>query len=123
MNSSSKQIATVDAYIAEYSGDLKDRMEKLRALIKQTLPDAIEDISYKMPAYRAKPGKRPFLFFGATKDHIGLYALHGRLSPDLQKKVAPHVTGKGTLQFPHDEPLPMDLLKEIVAEQRQELTA
>ena len=114
-----EQTNTVDGYIAQYSDDMQQRMETLRKLIKTTIPAAIEDISYGMPAYRAQPKKRPFVFFGMAKNHIGLYALSEKLSPELRKKVEPHITGRGTLQFAHNEPLPLDLIEKILLETKQ----
>ena len=114
-----EQTNTVDGYIAQYSDDMQERMQTLRQLIITTIPNAIEDISYGMPAYRAQPKKRPFVFFGMAKDHIGLYALSEKLSPELQKKVQPHVSGRGTLQFIHKEPLPINLIKQILIETKQ----
>jgi uncharacterized protein YdhG (YjbR/CyaY superfamily) len=111
-----EQTNTVDGYIAQYPDEMQKRLNTLRDLIKTTIPKAIEDISYGMPAYRAQPKKRPFVFFGVAKEHIGLYALGEKLSPELQKEVAPHVTGRGTLQFTHSEPLPLELIKRILTE-------
>lgn len=115
-----EQTDTVDGYIAQFPDTIQQRLQELRQLVKRTIPGAIEDISYRMPAYRAKPGKRPFVFFGVATHHIGIYALHENLSPELQKKVAPYIAGRGTMQFAHDMPLPLDLIKEILSEKRHE---
>jgi uncharacterized protein YdhG (YjbR/CyaY superfamily) len=74
-----------------------------------------------MPSYREKPGKRPFVYMGVSKNHIGIYALHESLSPKLQKELAPYITGRGTLQFPHNQPLPLALIKKILVEKRSQL--
>lgn len=110
-----QQDPRVDAYIAQFPFQLQERMKVLRKTIQKTFPTAIEDISYKMPAYRLKPGKRPVVFFAAYEKHIGLYAV---LTPDestLYKKIAPYNTGKGTLQFKNDEPLPIILIEQVLA--------
>ncbi len=114
-------IHTVDDYIAQFPTDIQKRLTSLRKLIKSVVPEAIENISYKMPAYRMKPGKRPFVYLGVATSHIGIYALHAALSPQLQKEIAPHVTGKGTLQFLNDQPLPLDLIEKLLIEKRGEL--
>ena len=114
-----EQTNTVEGYIARYPDDMQARMESLRQLIKSTIPAAIEDISYGMPAYRAQPKKRPFIFFGMAKNHIGLYALGEKLSPELQREIQQHVTGRGTLQFTHDKPLPLDLIRRILIETKE----
>lgn len=110
---------TVDSYIARYEPPMQERMNELRTVIREILPTAIEDISYGMPAYRAQPKKRPIVFFGMAKNHLGLYALNEKLSPELQKQVAPYVTGRGTLQFAHNVPLPLDLIRKILVETKK----
>lgn len=113
---------TVDGYIAQFPAESQQRMQELRALIKKILPETIEDISYQMPAYRLKPGKRPVIFFGCYEHHIGLYAIHGTLSPELQKELAPYVGGKGTIQLPNGQPLPIELIKKALLEKRKEFS-
>lgn len=119
MQTSPRPATTVDSYIAQFAPPMQERLSELRHLIQSVIPDAIEDISYGMPAYRAQPKKRPIVFFGVAKNHIGLYALSEKLSPELQVKVAPHVTGRGTLQFAHSEPLPPKLIKAILVETKK----
>jgi len=119
MQTSPRPDTTVDSYIAQFAPPMQERLSELRHLIQSVIPNAIEDISYGMPAYRAQPKKRPIVFFGVAKNHIGLYALNEKLSPELQAQVAPHVTGRGTLQFAHSEPLPLKLIKEILVETKK----
>jgi uncharacterized protein YdhG (YjbR/CyaY superfamily) len=119
MQTTPKPATTVDAYIAQFEPLMQERLNELRQLIQSVLPNAIEDISYGMPAYRAQPKKRPIVFFGMAKNHIGLYALSEKLSPELQERVAPHVTGRGTLQFAHSLPLPLQLIEEILLETKK----
>lgn len=105
----------VDAYIAQFPELQQERMKALRKIIRKTFPTAIEDISYKMPAYRLAVGKRPVVFFGAYEKHIGVYAV---LTPDdskLYKEIEPYNTGKGTLQFSNDQPLPVVLIERVLA--------
>jgi uncharacterized protein YdhG (YjbR/CyaY superfamily) len=105
----------VDEYIAQFPTQTQERLKILRKIIRRTFPTAIEDISYRMPAYRLKPGKRPVVFFNAFEKHIGVYAV---LTPDesnLYKRIAPYNTGKGTLRFDNDKPLPVILIEEVLA--------
>jgi uncharacterized protein YdhG (YjbR/CyaY superfamily) len=115
-----EQTNTVDGYIAQYPDEIQKRLEELRKLIKEIVPESIENISYRMPSYRTKPGKRPFVYIGVATHHIGVYALHENLSPDLQEKIKPYIGGRGTLQFTNDKPLPLDLIKDILMEKRSE---
>lgn len=111
----------VDEYIAQFPVQSQERMKMLRKIILRTFPTVIEDISYKMPAYRLKPGKRPVVFFGAYEKHIGLYAV---LTPDnstLYKQIEPYNTGKGTLQFKNNEPLPVLLIERVLANYHSQL--
>jgi len=105
----------VDDYISQFPLQTQERLNALRKIIRKTFPTAIEDISYKMPAYRLAPGKRPVVFFSAFEKHIGIYAV---LTPDdsnLYKQIEPYNTGKGTLRFDNDKSLPVLLIEEVLA--------
>ena len=121
MKADEPSLESVDDYISQYPQSVQQRLNSLRSLIKSLFPEVIENISYRMPAYRTKPGKRPFVYIGVARKHIGIYALHGSLSPKLQKELEPHITGKGTLQFVNDQPLPLALIKKLLLEKRTEL--
>lgn len=106
----------VDEYIAQFDGDIKERLIWFRKAIQATFPKTIEDISYGMPAYREAPQKRGIVFFAASKGHIGVYAIFDpKNNAKLHSKMNPYRTGKGTLQFKNDEPLPKLLIREILA--------
>lgn len=107
---------TVDEYIAGFSDEDQKRLNQLRALFKQHMPNAIEDISYLMPAYRAKPEQRAIAFFAGAKDSVCTYALHFDTSPDLLDKAKPYITTKSTMRFPHNKPLPLDLITALLEE-------
>ena len=105
----------VDEYIAQFPELAQERMKMLRKIIHRTFPTAIEDISYKMPAYRLVAGKMPVVFFSAYEKHIGVYAV---LTPDDSKfsaEIEPYNTGKGTLRFDNDKPLPVILIERVLA--------
>jgi uncharacterized protein YdhG (YjbR/CyaY superfamily) len=111
----------VDEYIEGYPANTQKRLKEIRALIKRSIPKAVEDISYLMPAYREEPGKRAFVFFAAAKDATCVYALHFGASPKLLKRAQPYITTKSTMRFPNDKPLPVDLLEALLLEKREEL--
>ncbi len=78
----------------------------------------MEGIAYQMPAYKIK-GK-PLVYFAAYKNHIGFYATptgHSAFAEELSK----YKQGKGSVQFPLDEPIPFDLIERIVAFRAQEI--
>lgn len=84
----------------------------MRAILKETVPNATEGIAYGMPAY--KTNGKPLVYFGGYKKHIGLYATpsgHSKFANELSK----YKQGKGSVQFPLDQPIPFELIKKIVA--------
>ncbi len=98
-------------YIAAFDPDIRERLKALRQTFLDTIPDTTESIRYKMPAF--KVGKE-HLYFAAYKHHIGFYPVYG-LSR-LEDQIAPfRAKGtKDTLHFPHNTPLPLDLVKSII---------
>lgn len=103
--------ANVEAYIDQFDGEVKTRLKQLRTMIKEEVPNAAESISYGMPAY--KLSGKPLAYFAGYAHHIGFYALptaHEAFKVALSK----YKTGKGSVQFPNDQPLPTDLIKEML---------
>lgn len=106
----------VDAYIAQFSDETKQRLTWLRSAIQATFPETIEDISYEMPTYRPAPGKRGVVHFAASKEHIGLYAIFDpKSNAHMHDIMKSYRTGRGTLQFKNSEPLPKHIIREILA--------
>ncbi|WP_343631949.1 DUF1801 domain-containing protein [Fluviicola sp.] len=106
-----KTFTNVDEYIREFDGETHDRLVTLRKLITDTAPEAVESISYGMPAY--KVNGKPLVYFAGYKSHIGFYATptgHKAFEKELSK----YKQGKGSVQFPLNEPLPAKLITEIV---------
>jgi len=102
----------VDAYIAALPDERRGPMEQLRAAIRGAAPDAEEVITYKMPGFKAHG---TFLVsYDAYKAHFSLFPASQAVVDELGDEVAPHVKGRGTLQFPAKEPLPLDLIRQIV---------
>lgn len=111
-----QQSNAVTGYIAGYNDETQRRLEKLRHVIQSTFPKTIEDISYGIPTYRPQPKKRGIVHFGANKDHIGIYGVFDiRSNAPIHEKMQPYRTGKGTLQFRNDQPLPMATIRQILA--------
>jgi len=105
------KLTTVDAYIDSFPAGVKELLQQMRKTIKDNAPGAVEEISYGMPAY--KTHKRPLVYFAAFKQHIGFYATptgHKEFTTELSI----YKQGKGSVQFPIDEPLPLDLIARIV---------
>jgi uncharacterized protein YdhG (YjbR/CyaY superfamily) len=111
MNSSHLKRKNVDEYIAVQDKTIAMRLKQMRQIIKEHTPDAVESILYGMPAY--KTFGKPLVYFAAFPKHIGFYATptgHEAFAKDL----AIYKQGKGSVQFPHDKPLPIALITKIV---------
>jgi uncharacterized protein YdhG (YjbR/CyaY superfamily) len=119
--SASRNVAkTVDDYIARYPDDVQERLGQVRSLIRSVAPEALESISYAIPAF--KVNGKPLIYVAGYAKHIGVYPLPEEPSPELEAEIAPYVAGKGTLQFPHSEPLPLDLIERVVVRRKQHIT-
>jgi uncharacterized protein YdhG (YjbR/CyaY superfamily) len=102
---------TVEEYIESFPPDIQALLKKLRKVIVNNAPDAVESISYGMPAY--KTNGKPLVYFACFRKHIGFYATpagHARFEDELSA----YKQGKGSVQFPLDKQIPFDLIKRIV---------
>lgn len=100
----------VDLYIAQFSPSTKELLEQLRHTIKNAAPEAEEVISYQMPAYKFHG---ILVYFAGYKNHIGFYPT-GNGIENFKNELTPYKYSKGTVQFPLDQPLPLELIAEIV---------
>jgi uncharacterized protein YdhG (YjbR/CyaY superfamily) len=100
----------IDGYISQFPADVQAILEKVRATIRQAAPDAKEVISYQIPAFKQHGS---LVYFAAWAKHIGMYP---PISGDkaVEKTIARYAGPKGNLQFPLDEPMPLDLIERIV---------
>ncbi len=100
----------VDGYIASAPDEVRPILEEIRRIAKASVPEAVETISYRIPAL--KRGK-VFFYFAAFKHHIGIYPpVEGDES--LQKALLPYRGEKGNLKFPLDQPMPYELIGRVV---------
>lgn len=101
----------VEQYISQFEPEIQTRLKILRKIFFEVLPDTKESIRYRMPAF--KVGKY-YLYFASHKNHIGLYPVYGliEIEDEILKYRAKNT--KDSLHFPHDKPLPIDLLKKII---------
>ncbi len=101
---------TIDEYIASCPEEVRPILESIRSTIQKTAPDATEKISYQMPTFFQKGN---LVHFAAWKAHIGLYPAPSGMGA-FQKELARYHVAKGSVQFPLDEPMPLDLIRQIV---------
>ena len=102
--------ASIDAYIAGFPEAVQTRLKEMRATIKKAAPEAEESISYAIPTFTFNG---PLVYFAAFKNHIGFYATPNG-NKAFQQELSAYKGGKGSVQFPLSEPLPLDLITKIV---------
>lgn len=103
--------ATIDAYIAAFPAAVQKRLQQVRRAVVAIAPKAQPKISYRMPAFVLN-GNR--IYFAAFNKHIGLYPGPAAIR-QFKDELAGYHTSKGAIQFPFDAPLPVQLIKRIVA--------
>ncbi len=101
----------MDAYIKSFPKETAVRLRLIRKVIKKASPKATEDISYGMAGYTLNG---PLMYFAGFKNHVSIFALPSTTKA-LMKVMTKYKTSKGTVQFQHDEPLPLPLIRRIVA--------
>lgn len=111
MDTTISQFTTIDEYIALYPTRVRELLQTMRKSIKEEIPDAIETISYQIPTFKLN-GKN-VVHFAAFKDHISFFPTSSPIA-FFKEKLSIYKTSKGTIQFPLDRPLPLNLIKEIV---------
>lgn len=102
--------STIDEYIATFPEETQKILQELRATIKAAAPQAIEKISYQMPTFYLNGN---LIHFAAFKHHIGLYPTPSGTEA-FKKELSVYESGKGSIKFPIDKPLPLKLVSEIV---------
>ena len=99
-----------DEYIANFPKDIQEILQELWATIREAAPDAEEVISYQMPTFRLKGN---LVHFAAYKNHIGFYPTPSGIEK-FKKELSVYEGAKGSVKFPIDQPLPLDLISNIV---------
>ena len=103
---------TIDDYLAAVPEPARSTLAKVRAAIRAAVPpEATEDFSYGMPAFRYKG---PLLGYAASANHCGLYPMNPAIIEQFKDELKKYETSKGTIRFPVDKPLPATLIRKIV---------
>lgn len=108
MRSSAK---TIDDYIAEFPASTRKHLEQVRRVIRAAAPGATETISYAIPTFDLDG--RHLVHFAGYERHVGFYPGADGIA-SFEKELAAYKQGKGSVQFPLDQPLPVDLIRKIV---------
>lgn len=108
-------------YIAGLDGAERDLIERIRARAVSLVPDAVEGVSYGMPALRYRDS--PLLSVMATRDHIGLYPFSPPVISAVETELEGFSRSKGTIRFTPEHPLPDSVVDRIVLLRRDEIDA
>jgi uncharacterized protein YdhG (YjbR/CyaY superfamily) len=100
----------IDEYIARFPDDVQKLLQEVRATIKKAAPGAKEAISYAMPTFKLNGN---LVHFAAFKNHIGFYPLPAGHEA-FKDELSGYKTGRGSVQFPIDKPLPLNLITRMV---------
>ncbi|NSW51088.1 MAG: DUF1801 domain-containing protein [Anaerolineae bacterium] len=110
MKSQTTTFTTIEEYIARFPADIQEKLRELRSTIQAAAPHAVEKISYGMPTFYLK---KNLVHFAAYPTHIGFYPAPSGVEAFRAELERYHLS-KGTVRFPLDQPLPLDLITRIV---------
>ncbi|MGZ4142708.1 MAG: iron chaperone [Actinomycetota bacterium] len=112
---------SVEAYLAACPKDQRAALEKLRATIKSAIPEPVEAIAYGMPV--VKESGRAIVGYAAFRNHLSLFPMSLGVVAKYKNELKPYLSGKSTIRFTPDKPLPSTLVKKIVKERLKENAA
>ena len=101
---------TIDEYIAQFPAEIRDILQKLRQVVREEAPQAEEAIRYRIPTFRLNGN---LVHFAAFRDHIGFFPTSSGVAA-FGDELSGYETSKGTIRFPLDRPIPLDLVRRIV---------
>ncbi len=110
MESNKVRFNSIDEYIATFPEEIRTILQEIRETIKAAAPDAKEKISYQMPTFDLKGN---LVHFAAFKNHIGFYPTPSGIEA-FKEELARYQGAKGSIRFPLDEPMPLDLITRMV---------
>lgn len=100
----------IDDYISRFPAEIQKLLQIFRKTIHDAAPDAVEAISYQMPTFKLNGN---LVHFAAFEKHIGFYPIPTGIEA-FKAELSAYKTGKGSVQFPLDQPMPLDLIRRIV---------
>ena len=102
--------ATIDEYIAGFPKNVQEILEQVRATIQKAAPGAEEKINYGIPTFTLNGN---LVHFGGFQNHVGFYPTPSGTEA-FEKELSVYKSGKGSVQFPLDQPMPLNLISRIV---------
>ncbi len=106
----------VEVYLGQFDGAVRARLDQLRGIVRSEAPNAEEKVSYGLVGY--KLNGKPLVYFGGFTHHVGFYATpngHEAFAEEFAK----YKQAKGSVQFPLDQPLPVQLIKRVIAYRKE----
>jgi len=116
MDKARRRYQSIDEYIQSFPEHAQAKLKQLRSLIREIAPEAQEKISYQMPAFYLDGN---LVYFAAFSRHIGFYPTSSGIA-NFRSELSKYKSSKGAVQFPLDEPFPVELIKRIVRFRVQE---
>jgi uncharacterized protein YdhG (YjbR/CyaY superfamily) len=101
----------INEHIALLPENVGKMVQSIRKLVHDVAPEAVECIKYGIPTFTLS--NKNLVHFAGYKNHVGFYPAPAGIDA-FKKELAPYRSGKGTVQFPLDKPLPLGLIKKIV---------
>jgi uncharacterized protein YdhG (YjbR/CyaY superfamily) len=101
---------TIDEYIASFGPEIQATLQEIRNFIKKEAPEATEKISYGMRTFYLNGN---LVHFAAFKDHYGFFPSPSGIDA-FEAELAPYRSGKGTLRFALDKPIPWEIIQKVV---------
>ncbi|MCB0114104.1 MAG: DUF1801 domain-containing protein [Caldilineaceae bacterium] len=118
MDSPKTGFTSIDEYIATFPAEIQAILQAVRATVKDAAPDATEKISYQMPTFYLHGN---LVHFAAFKNHIGFYPTPTGVEA-FQERLSQFKGAKGSVQFPLDQPMPLELIRDITRYRVEENT-
>jgi uncharacterized protein YdhG (YjbR/CyaY superfamily) len=100
----------IDDYINDFSPEIQKTLQQIREVIQKAAPGAEETIKYAIPTFTLNGN---LVHFAAFKNHIGFYPIPSGIKA-FEKELSTYKRGKGSIQFPLGEPMPLKLISKIV---------
>jgi uncharacterized protein YdhG (YjbR/CyaY superfamily) len=100
---------SVEEYFTWFPPEIQSKLKQIQETLRTALPEAIEVISYHMPAFKTT---EVLVYYAAAKSHLGYYPTNSGVM-EFKKELAAFVTSKGAIQFPYDQDLPLELIAQI----------
>jgi uncharacterized protein YdhG (YjbR/CyaY superfamily) len=110
MKAADRSPGSIDEYIAGFSRDVQAMLTQVRATIRAVAPDAGETINYGIPTFVLNGN---LVHFAAFRNHIGFYPTPSAIE-EFKDELSPYKSAKGSVQFPIDQPMPLNLIEKIV---------